>query len=228
MAEPSHKATLPMDLGTNPRPNSFVSTKAMLWHNAIIDDILAHPGSTQKAIAERLGKSPITIGYIVNSDLFKFQLAQRREQFTKDLDARLIGKLANVAEKALDLTLDRLEKVQTAVPLALLNDISNKSLDRLGYGPKAAPPSVQVNVQQNNTTQVAAPVSAEALRDARATLRTIEAVRVGETAVRSTPQAVLLAEGQDSQFAPEPSASLEDSVPRSGVAGDGEGSEGAL
>lgn len=218
-----NRSLLPMDLGQQAvsRPNSFVSTKAMLWHNAIIDDILAHPGTTQKDIAVRLGKSPVTIGYIVNSDLFKMQLAQRREQFTRDLDERLIGKIASLAELAIDLTTEKLTTQRTGVPLPLLNDVMTKSLDRLGYGPKTAPPAVQVNVNQNNgTQQVVAPVSALALAEARATLRTVESSR-------SDPLEGRLAEIEHSDPASEPRAGeVEPLAARS--AGEGEGPEGGL
>lgn len=161
------------------RPNSFVPKKAMLWHDSIIDDMFANPGTTIKATAERLGRSPVTVGYIVNSDLFKARYAQRRDQFNEDLDTRLIGKLAKVAELSLDLTMEQLEKKRTAVPLPLLNDIMSKSLDRLGYGPKPTNPSVQVNVQQNNgaQAQIATPVSASVLEEARASLRQVEQSR---------------------------------------------------
>lgn len=206
----AQNAILPMDLNTQERPNSFVSTKAMLWHNAIIDDMLAHPGTTQKATAERLGRSAVTIGYIVNSDLFKLQLKTRREQFTKELDARLIGKLGQLAEKSLDLQIEKLEKTATGVPLPLLNDISNSSLDRLGYGTKPSTPAVEVNITNTNATQVVAPVSREALASARDTLRTLESVR-------STPQAVL-----GNPLAPA------QAVECGGAAETGEGFEGAL
>lgn len=176
------------------RPNSFVSTKAMLWHDAIIDDMFANPGTTIKATAERLGRSPVTVGYVVGSDLFKARYAQRRDQFNEDLDHRLIGKLSQVAELSLDLTLEQLQKKRTAVPLPLLHDITTKSLDKLGYGPKpASGPSVVVNNNNGGQQLVAAPVSALALEEARASLRQVESGRL------AAPAATLTIDHEDPQ-----------------------------
>lgn len=169
--------TITSDLHTQNRPNSHVPSKAMLWYDSIVDDMFANPGTTIKATAARLGRSPVTIGYIVNSDLFKARYAQRRDQFNEELDTRLIGKLAKVAELSLDLSLESLEKKRTAVPLPLLHEISDKALARLGYGPKpAGPAAVAVTVNNSNTSaaQVVVPVSPAALAAARDTLRTIE------------------------------------------------------
>lgn len=158
-----------------PPPDSSMwqPTKAMMWYDSIIDVMLAEPGASLKEIAAALGRHPVTIGLVVRSDLFKARLAQRREAFNEELNTRLVGKLGRVAEKALDLTIARLESQQTAVPLPLLHTIASESLERLGYGvkPAAAAPTVQVNV---GGQQVIAPVSAEVLAGARRNLLLVE------------------------------------------------------
>lgn len=175
------RTTITSDLHQPQRgPNTHSPTKAMLWYDAIIDDMFANPGTTQKATAARLGRSAVTIGYIVNSDLFKARYAQRRDQFNEELDSRLVGKLAKVAELSLDLTLESLEKKRTAVPLPLLHEVSDKALARLGYGPKqnpAASVAVTVNNANGSVAQVQTPVSAEALAEARLVLHQIETSR---------------------------------------------------
>lgn len=174
--------TITSDLHQQDRPNSFVPTKAMMWYDAIVDDMLANPGTSQKETAARLGRSPVTINYIVNSDLFKARYAQRKDQFNDELDARLTGKLAQVAEKALDFTLEALDKKRDNVPLPLLHEISDKALSRLGYGPKGSAAVAPTVVVQNNVSAsagVQVPVSREALASARENLRTIEGIRAG-------------------------------------------------
>ena len=90
---------------TSPR----VST-ALRWYDGIIDDILANPGTTVMATAQRLGRSPHTISAITSSDLFKARWEQRRAAFSMALDLHLSQKLATVAEKALDHTIEQLDK----------------------------------------------------------------------------------------------------------------------
>ena len=139
---------------------------SLVWYDSIIDDILSNPGTTLKATAKRLGRADTTICSVVSSDLFKARWAQRREQFSQALDERLTRKLAAVAEKGLDATIEILEKKRDSIPLPVLNETVKNSLDRLGYGPSApASPPVIVN---NNV------VSAEALAAARENLRAIE------------------------------------------------------
>ena len=148
-------------------------TKSMLWYDSIIDDILANPGTSIKETAKRLGRHPQTISLVVGSDLFRARWAQRRAQFNDALESRLTAKLAVVAEKSLDATIQILDKKRESIPLPVLNDVVKNSLDRLGYGPSApsAPPAVQVNVSSNV-------VSAEALARARENLKVLEAKTV--------------------------------------------------
>lgn len=186
------------DLPSANRPNSFVPRKAMYWYDSIIDDMFANPGTSIKDVAARLKRSPVTIGYIVTSDLFKARYAQRRNQFSEELDTRLIGKLAKVAELSLDFTLAALEKKRESVPLPLLHEISDKALARLGYGPKpAGPAAVAVTVNNSNTSaaQVVVPVSAAALAAARDTLKTIEQQKIVDLPLALVDSSASAAEG---------------------------------
>ena len=139
---------------------------SLVWYDSIIDDILANPGTRLKDTAARLGRSNTTISSVVSSDLFKARWVQRREQFSQALDERLTRKLAAVAEKGLDATIEILDKKRDSIPLPVLNETVKNSLDRLGYGP-SPPPAAPVIVNNNV-------VSAEALAAARDNLRTIE------------------------------------------------------
>jgi hypothetical protein len=142
---------------------------ALRWYDGIIDDILANPGTTVKDTAARLGRNPSTISAITSSDLFKARWEQRRASFNMALDLHLSAKLAAVAEKALDHTIEALDKKRDSIPLPILKDLALGSLDRLGYGPtREAPPAVQVNVNNGVTA------SAEALDRARNKMRELE------------------------------------------------------
>ncbi len=130
--------------------------KAQYWYDSIIDWMFAHPGGSIKECAADLGRNPVTIGLIVRSDLFKSRYAARRARFSEELDHRLVGKLAKVAELGLDLTIEHMEKKRDSVPLPLLNDITKTAMDRLGYGPQPAQPSASVVIHNNNSAQAAA------------------------------------------------------------------------
>ena len=141
---------------------------AMKWYDSIIDDILANPGTSLTATAQRLGRSDSTVQLIARSDLFKARYAQRRQAFEEELSRRLVSKITRAAELSLDATIETLEKKRDAIPLPTLVEITKSTLDRLGYGPsREAGPSVQVSVNNNV-------VSAEALAAAREKLKLIE------------------------------------------------------
>ena len=153
---------------------------ALRWYDGIIDDILANPGTTVLATAKRLGRNPGTISAITSSDLFKARWEQRRAAFSMALDLHLSSKLATVAEKALDHTIEQLDKKRDSIPLPILKDIALGSLDRLGYGPKSASPAtVQVNV---NNVGAASP---EALARARDKMRDLELTAAQRPSVSS-------------------------------------------
>ena len=164
---------------------------SLSWYDSIIDDILSNPGTTMKATAQRLGRAATTICAVVSSDLFKARWAQRREQFSQQLDERLSRKLAQVAEKGLDATIEILDKKRDSIPLPVLNETVKNSLDRLGYGP--SPPTAPPVVINNNV------VSAEALAKARENLRTLEgtATRVSETSSPDSAGSQVEGEGED-------------------------------
>jgi hypothetical protein len=149
---------------------------AMLWYDGIIDDLLANPGTSLKAVAQRLGRSYSVVNTVVNSDLFRARYEQRRAQFNEALDRKLTHKIAAVAEAALDHTLTALETKRDAIPLPQLMEIAQGSLDRLGYAPQkvGGAASVQVNVG----TIAGQTVSAEGLARAREHLKIIEGRRL--------------------------------------------------
>ena len=150
------------------KADNDIKPSALRWYDGIIDDILANPGTTVKDTAARLGRSPSTISAITSSDLFRARWEQRRAQFSMALDLHLSQKLASVAEKALDHTIEQLDKKRDTIPLPILKDLALGSLDRLGYGPKPAPAAaVQVNVN-------AGTASPEALERARERMRALE------------------------------------------------------
>lgn len=157
--------------------------KAQIWYDSIIDWMFANPGGSLKECAASLGRSPVTIGLITRSDLFKARYAQRRAAFNTELDHRLVGKLASVAEKGLDFMLEVMEKKRDQIPLPLLNEITKGAMDRLGYGAQKNPSlSVQINNTQQSTSEV---VSADSLAKARENMRLLEGMKVVSSVKRS-------------------------------------------
>jgi hypothetical protein len=144
-----------------------------VWYPGIADWIIRNPEGRLQDCAADLNKSYSTIAFIVRTDMFQEYLAQRRQAWQKDHDFSIIAKVTRVAEKSLDLLIDKMDKQADKIPMQLITEVATSSLDRLGYGPKAAGPSVNVNV--NNGQQVVMmPISAAALEEARDAIREAE------------------------------------------------------
>lgn len=163
------------------RPNAEVaranaSLRWRWWYSGIADLMINEPSLTLKEIAAKLDKAPATLTYVVNSDMFKTYLEQRKAQFQAQTNGILSQKMTAVATAVLDLTLERLEKKRDTIPFSDLMETGTSMLDRLGYAPQKGP-AVVVNTQQVNQSAGMVPVSSAALEEARAALRLAESRR---------------------------------------------------
>lgn len=144
------------------------------WYDSIIDWMIAHPDGKLGECALALRKSPSTISIVTNSDVFKLRLEERRKSFNERHDASIMAKSVQLAEVALDLQLDVLEKKRDKIPLGTIKEIGESALARLGYGVKGGGNSV-INIGQGAGAQTnVVSVSKEALASARESLRAVE------------------------------------------------------
>ena len=160
-----------------PGPSAKNNGRWRWYYPAIADWMLEHPGRPMRECAQHLGKSPTTIGFIVNSDMYQEYYRQRREKWTAEHDSSIVGKTTRVAEAALDLMLEKLEKQGDKIPMQLVTEVAATALDRLGYAPKKAA-DVQVTVDNSDKRQIVInSVSVGALEEARDALRVAEQQR---------------------------------------------------
>jgi hypothetical protein len=149
------------------------------WYVSISDWMIRNPSRDLVDCAKDLNRSVATLRYVANSDMFREFHAQRREEWRRHHDFAIISRVTQVAEKSLDLILDKMEKQADKIPMQLITDIATASLDRLGYAPQQTP-SVAVNIQDNRTQTISVPVTAAALEEARDALRAAEQKRAVE------------------------------------------------
>lgn len=155
-------------------PKNPFESRWRWWYPAIADCMIANPGYKMADIAKELGRATNTIGMIVNTDLFKDYLANRRKEWEARHDHALRAKTTKVALSALDILSEQLEKKRDTIPINAVAGIATNALDRLGYSPNK-PAAVQVNnYNGNGAGAVVMPVNADALQEAR------EAIRVAQ------------------------------------------------
>jgi hypothetical protein len=164
-------------------PSNLKSTgrkKVLWWYDAIIDLMLAYPNMTKKDIAEKLGKGYSTICIVTSSDVFRHRLAMRRQEHSRALSEDLVHNTMRVANKALGMTMERLESGDGAkIPALSLFSIAEKAMERLGYGVKAG---VNVNIDNRQQT-ISAPADAVASAQAAIRAQEVEALRTREAPV---------------------------------------------
>lgn len=145
------------------------------WYSAIADIMIRDPGVNSTEIALELHKHPNTISMIMNTDLFREYLAQRKDAWRQQHDFAILSKVTRVAELSLDSVAEQFIKKKDQVPLPIAVEAMTSALDRLGYAPKQQPQvAVTVNNDARAQTVVVQGVSASALEEARAALRLAE------------------------------------------------------
>lgn len=160
----------------------------MLWYySRIIDWMIANPGHPLKECAEMIGRTPTTLSMIINSDMFKAALAERKAEFQMSHDMGIIERTTKIATASLDAILTTIEKKRDAIPLETLSAVSNTALERLGYGIKSAPPAGTTINAQNAT--VFLPASPQDLQEARMALRQVQESKLRQLTAPQTVDA---------------------------------------
>ena len=195
------------ELIEEPKPRKGSHYQPISWHPwyvSISDWMIRNPSGDMAECAKDLGRHPTTVRYVANSDMFREFHAQRREEWQRHHDFAIISRVTRVAERSLDLILDKMEKQADKIPMQLITDIATASLDRLGYAPQQTP-QVSVNIDQRNQ-MVAVPVFAAALEEARDALRAAEQKRAIEHREDeiAPPSAALAEPGEDAEVVSPP------------------------
>lgn len=153
------------------------------WWNDLLDDLMLHPTATAAERGARLGRGAQSIGYVLNSDMFRASYAKRRQEHSARISDAIIDTSQRVAHKALT----QIEKVidndvhGKINPIAL-KEIAETALNTIGLGAKPGP-AVQINTysQTNNV------VSHDDLLAAKRRIADREAAATAAAAERPRP-----------------------------------------
>lgn len=125
-------------------------------HSAIMDWIMVNPGGTYAQCGQYFGYTPQAVCYIVNSDVFRSRLAERRAEVEGLIHADIPAKLSVLAATSMEKLQDKVNETNDP---DLLVDIWDKALHRLGYGAsKGGNTTVAI---QNNATFAVSPAELE-------------------------------------------------------------------
>ena len=118
--------------------------RVSIKHEAILNFLLAHPLVKLRDVAVHFEVSQPWLSQIIHSDAFQRQLRARQDVHFDASILPIMDRMQLVAEKAVD---KLLESLPYETDVAKLNQVVDKTLNRLGYG--TVVPQTQVNVQVN-------------------------------------------------------------------------------
>lgn len=117
------------------------------WHESVIDWLVLNPDKNLKDCARHFKKTPAWIYTLVNSDVFKAELAKRRQEYRSVLDMGLQEKLEALSAQAIETIEERLTQAGPLLPTKDLVSVANLALTKAGYGTSSSAPSTVVNNQ---------------------------------------------------------------------------------
>lgn len=162
-----------------PPSTPYGPKKLNWWYEDVINWMLNHPGSRLGEMAEYFGKTQAWMSVVINSDIFKARLEERRKELNIELDELLIYKMKKVAHSSFDALMEQIAAGGQDMKPALLLEVGTRVAEFLepGEKKKAGRPKNDVSPQQVNV-QVVVPVSSNALEEARSKIRQIEAQKM--------------------------------------------------
>jgi len=121
-------------------------------HEAIIDIMIAEPSLTVTAIAEKMEYTLAWVSQVINSDMFKMRLEERRAAFNATLAMERTTELHKEAKAAHKIVMAELEAAEECDPRFAL-DVKDKAIKSLGFGTSGAGgPQVVINNNQVDPT----------------------------------------------------------------------------
>ncbi len=107
-------------------------------HHRVIDLLLSHPTPSGNEICKIMGMTAPWLSSVRRSDVFKQELARRRQEFTEQRDIKVQTQLDRIIGKGLSLMADHLEEVDEFdnSPVATFNEVkiaSELALKASGY-----------------------------------------------------------------------------------------------
>ena len=127
--------------GTESAANAIA--RVSYTHDAMIDLVIACPGSSQGEIAKHFGFTQAWVSRVINSDAFQARLAERKTEIVDPtLTATLEERLKALASRSVDVVMGKLENSMDGNFALKALEVTSKSL---GFGAREKNLAVQNN-----------------------------------------------------------------------------------
>lgn len=150
-----------------------------VWHEMLMDYMLLHPGATREEMAEVFQVSAQMITNVSTSDLFRYQLEQRRKARAEAVDQTVFEKLRDGVGQLAQVTVERLTVAAVSGEMDLdgVRETADMALRAIGYSQSGGAMRPQVEVKN------VVIVDRDLLAEARAAMRGGTPARDNDTRV---------------------------------------------
>lgn len=150
-------------------------------HAAIADFLLTSPEvKNLDVLCQKMNVTRAWLSVVMNSDVFKEYYAKRRADWEARMHDEIGGKLLNLASQSIDKLSEIICDDETDP--RLVHDVASKTLDRLGFAPKAGR-----TIVEERTQEFSRPVPAGVVGEAREILRRTTIVERKEDEPKALP-----------------------------------------
>lgn len=112
--------------------------KVNWWHEAIFEWMISNPSSSLGEAATFFEVTQSWLSVIINSDVFKEKLAERRCEHFQHVSRTVAERVNGLAELSLDVLEERIESERKTIGLGLVRETADMALKASGYiGPKS-------------------------------------------------------------------------------------------
>lgn len=137
-----------------------------VWQEMLMDYLLLHPSASREEMAEAFNVTTQTITNVTTSDLFRYQLDQRRKARAAEVDRSVLARLQDGVAALAGVTVERLTGAAVSGEMDLdgCRETAEMALRAIGY---AQTGSTKPQIVQ----QTVVVVDKELLQNARASMR---------------------------------------------------------
>lgn len=138
-----------MDTAVQTQGKELLKKGLSVLHESLADYILINPGCTLREMGAYFGYSGAWLCSVINTDMFKAYIAERRGDISVSIAEDLPARLHAAAHLATERMIEVMEKTEDADTIV---DCFDKILHRYGYAPnaKGGAQAAVVNNTQNN------------------------------------------------------------------------------
>ena len=152
------------------------------WHEEIFNWMISNPEKKLGECAQVMGVTQAWLSTVINSDVFKEKLEERRELHFANVSQDVASKIGSLADLSLDVLTERIEAERANIGLGIVKDSAEMALKAAGYiGPR---PGSNGRGGVDVSVYLPGSIDKRTLEDSRALMNQRQPEQIESTAVK--------------------------------------------